>query len=222
MSVVADITVPATSFLLPEALPSNPDATIEVERLASHSTEWVLPFLWVSGTDFQSFRDQMRADPTVADVDIIEEIDGSALYMVNWSEDVADLITDITDQHASVLEAEARGDEWRLNLRFAADEQVSTFQEHFAERGRSFEVNKLYHPAAPQQREYGLTPEQYDTLVTAARIGYFDVPRASSMDDLAAELGVSSNAVSQRIRRGCANLVRHSLTVGDGAVETQE
>ncbi|WP_232688638.1 bacterio-opsin activator domain-containing protein [Halobacterium zhouii] len=222
MSVVADITVPATSFLLSEALPSNPDVTIEVERLASHSTEWVMPFLWVSGTDFQSFRDQMQADPTVADVDVIEEIDGSALYMVTWSEDIVDLITDITNQHASILDAKARVDEWRLKLRFALDEQVPTFQEYFAERTRTFEVNKLYHPDAPQQREYGLTPEQYDTLVTAVQVGYFDVPRQSSMDDLADELGVSSNAVSQRIRRGCANLIRHALTVGDEPVEARE
>lgn len=213
MSVVADITVPATSFLLPEALSGDPDTTIEVERMASHSTEWVLPFLWASAADFHELRDRMRADPTVDDADIVDETEDSALFMVNWTDELTALVTEITDQHANILEATAYDGEWQLKLRFTADEQVSTFQEQFAERGRTFDVTKLYHPTAPNQREHGLTVAQYETLVEAVQYGYFDVPRGCSTDDLAAELDISSNAVSQRIRRGCANLVRHSLPV---------
>jgi predicted DNA binding protein len=52
------------------------------------------------------------------------------------------------------------------------------------------------------------------------RCGYVDVPRECSMDDIAAELDISANAVSQRIRRGSANLVSHALTVGTDVSET--
>ncbi|UPM45292.1 bacterio-opsin activator domain-containing protein [Halocatena salina] len=66
MSVVADFTVPAQSFALAQALTAEPDMTVEAERQATHSSEWVLPFLWASGGEFETFHDAMRDDPTVA------------------------------------------------------------------------------------------------------------------------------------------------------------
>jgi predicted DNA binding protein len=214
MSVVADFTVPADSFLLPEALAAAPGMAVEAERLASHSVEWVFPYHWASGGDFERFREGMADDPTVADVNAIEEAEGAVLYQVEWTDDVVDLITEITDQHGSILEATARAETWRLQLRFSAEEKVPAFREHFAENGRTFRVNRVFAPAAPRQREYDLTAEQRETLVTAFEAGYFDVPRELTIDQLADALDVSSNAVSQRLRRASANLVEHTLTIG--------
>ena len=215
MSVVVDFTVPAESFALHEALAAEPSMTVEGERLASHGTEWVLPFLWASGGDLEAFYEAVANDPTVVDATVIEKADHTALYKIEWVDAVNEMVTEIVDQHANILEAVAQGEEWRLKLRFARDEQVSSFRSHFAEQGREFEVQKLYHPSVPRQQEYGLTPEQRTTLAVAQRMGYFDVPRGSSIEELADELGVSSNAVSQRIRRASTNLIQHTLTVGN-------
>lgn len=216
MSVIADFTVPADSFTLQQALAAEPDMTIETERLASHSVEWLFPFHWATGGDFETFQTAMEDDPTVANVTAIEESEDSVLYQIKWSDEIIDLITEITDQHASILKAKAHGEKWQLQLRFADEGQVSSFQKHFAERDRSFEVTRVYHPSASRQREYGLTVEQRDTLVTAFQMGYFTVPRDRSIEDLADVLDISSNAVSQRIRRGSANLIQHTLTIGTG------
>ena len=54
---------------------------------------------------------------------------------------------------------------------------------------------------------------QRSALVTALEMGYFDVPRQVELADVAAELDLSPNAVSERIRRGEANLFRSALTV---------
>lgn len=215
MSVIADFTVTSDSFTLHHALTTVPEMTVEAERLASHSVEWLFPFQWATGGDFERFDEALENDPTVASATAIEESGESVLYQIEWSDEVVALITEITDQHASILKAEASGETWQIQLRFAEESQVSSFQERFEERGRSFEVNKLYHPSTPRQGEYGLTPEQRDTLVLALENGYFDVPREQSIEELADELGISSNAVSQRIRRGSANLVRQTLAVGD-------
>lgn len=216
MSIVGDFTVPADSFALHHALTVAPAVTIEADRLVSHSTEWVLPFLWVSGEDAIPFDDAIRADPTVSEAEIIEEAAGESLYQVKWAESVTELITDITDQHASVLDAKARGDTWRIKMRFADDEHIGDFQEHFAARGHTFTVNQLSHPQAPRQREFGLTATQRDTLVTALEAGYFEIPRGLSIEGLAERLGVSTSAVSERLRRGSATLIRQTLTIGAG------
>ncbi|QLG61525.1 helix-turn-helix domain-containing protein [Halorarum salinum] len=217
MSVVVEVSVPAESFALADALAAEPDVAVEAERVASHSPEWILPFLWAADGDRESFLEAIRRDPTVENVIVIERADGDVLYGVEWSDSVRELITEMIDQHAIILEATARGADWRLRLRFTTEAEVTSFREYFEERGRRFEVHMIARPDAPRQREYGLTEEQHETLMTALREGYFDVPRTVTIEELADVLGVSSNAVSQRLRRATTNLVRHTL-----AIETDE
>lgn len=213
MSVVVELTVPAESFTLSRALTAMPDVTVEAERVASHSPEWALPFLWASGSELDAFYDAMKDDPTIDTVGVIEEAGEEVLYKVEWCDEILDLITEMIDQHAIILEATAQAHDWRLRIRFAKHEQVSSFRDHFAEQGRQFEVTSLHQPTTPRQREFGLTPEQRDALVTALRTGYFEVPRDSSIEELGDALGISSNAVSQRLRRGSTNLIRNSLVI---------
>lgn len=214
MSVVVEVTVPADAFALAQTLGRHPAQTVEAERVASHSPEWALPFLWVSGDDFEAFTETLCGDPTVEDASLVEESGGERLYKVLWDEAVLDLITEMIDRHATILEAEGNGGRWRLKLRFADGERLSSFRAYFAEVGRSFTVERLYHPTSPRQREYRLTPQQREALVMAARGGYFDIPRQQSIAELAEALGISSNAASQRLRRGSRNLVRNTLTIG--------
>ncbi|MDS0293052.1 bacterio-opsin activator domain-containing protein [Halogeometricum luteum] len=214
MSVVAQFVVPTDSFALSEAAAAHPEAVLEAERLATHSPEWALPFLWASGPDLAAFAESMRADPTVDGVECIEDAGRERLYRVEWSDGVLELISEMINRHAVVSEAVLRGGEWRLTVRFSRDEQVSAFRDHFERRGRTFDVERIYHPTAPRGSVHGLTRQQRETLRTASREGYFEIPRRLSMQELAEKLGLSSNAVSQRIRRGTGNLVRNTLTVG--------
>ena len=110
MSVVADGTVPAESFTLHQALAAEPDVTVETERLASHSVEWVFPFHWASGGDFDRFREAMQEDPTVANVTASRDPVRTSCVRSNGGDEILDLVTEITDQHASILYAKAKGE----------------------------------------------------------------------------------------------------------------
>jgi predicted DNA binding protein len=215
MSVICEFSVPASSFALEETLASNEAAVVEAERMATHSTMQVMPFLWESGCDAAAFCDALDADPTIETASVSEDTDGGTLFKVEWTESFRDLIDAMVDHRGSLVEASGSDDTWHLELRFAEEGHVSEFQEYFHDEGRKFELTRLYRPSAPRQREYNLTPEQYDTLVAAYRAGYFDVPRESSTSDIAEELGISANAVSARLRRASKNLVDTTLVVDD-------
>lgn len=58
-----------------------------------------------------------------------------------------------------------------------------------------------------------LTTAQHETLTTALNMGYYNVSRDTTMDELAGTLGVSQQALSKRFRRGYRNLIEDSLTV---------
>jgi predicted DNA binding protein len=64
---------------------------------------------------------------------------------------------------------------------------------------------------------YGLTDQQYDALTAACEAGYFAVPRETDLDELSDDLGISHQALSERIRRGTEALVTETLLVGSKA-----
>ena len=213
MSIVGDFTIPAEDFALDHALTTSPEMIVEADRLASHSPKEVFPFLWGTNGDSEVFFDALGDDPTVTDTSIAEETEEEVLYRLEWSDSVCSLVHEMVDHHAAVLEARAQADEWTLRLRFSNEGMVSSFQEHFRETGREFGVNQLYHPTEPRQRAFGLTAEQHEALVAAVDQGYFAIPRTTSAEELGEILGVSANAVSERVRRGCDALVRSGLTI---------
>lgn len=215
MSVVGDFTVPAEAFALAHALSAAPDVVLEADRLASHSPREVFPFLWATGEDVEAFFRALDDDPTVTSASVADETDEEVLYRLEWSDSVLDLVHQIVDHHAAILDASVEGGRWYFRLRFADEKQMSAFQTYFRDRDYDFDVVQIYHPTEPRQRAFGLTAEQHEALVTAVDAGYFAVPREVSTEALSDELGISANAVSERIRRGCDTLVRTSLFTTD-------
>lgn len=211
MSVVGDFTISAEAFALDYALSTAPDVTVEADRLGSHSPREVFPFLWVTNGDFDRFGQALDDDPTVTSYSIAEETDDEVLYRLEWVDEFHDFVHQMVDHHAAILNAKARDGRWHLRLRFADEEMVSEFQTHFRETNREFDVNQLYHPTEPRQRAFGVTKEQHEALVTAVNEGYFAIPRAASTAELSESLGISANAVSERIRRGSEALIRSGL-----------
>lgn len=217
MSVVGDFTIPAEAFGLEQALAAVPEMTVESDHLATHSPAEVFPFLWATGGDFEEFHQALADDSTVTDVSVAVETDDEVLFRLEWSDSFCTLIHEMVDHHAAIMEARADDDQWKLRLRFSKEEMVTSFQEHFREAGHTFQVQQLYHPTEPRQRAFGLTADQHAALTTAVTEGYFKVPRAASTEEVSELLGISANATSQRIRRGCETLIRSGLIIPEDA-----
>ncbi|MFP8958550.1 helix-turn-helix domain-containing protein [Natrialbaceae archaeon A-CW3] len=213
MSIITEFTVPAEAFALEHTFDAVSETTIEVERLATHSREWVMPFLWVYSDNLDAVESAIQTDPTVSDVTVLDRTDEFAYVNVHWDESVQELIDQIVDRHGIMEEAGARDGTWHLRIRFVDRGFLEEFQAYFDERGYSFELNRLYDGSETKKRKFGLTPVQHETLVTALEMGYFDVPRNAQIGELAAELGVSTNAVSQRLRRATSNLTSNVLDI---------
>ncbi|MFC6763643.1 helix-turn-helix domain-containing protein [Natrinema soli] len=71
----------------------------------------------------------------------------------------------------------------------------------------NLELKRIYVEREPRRREFTVTPEQRAALTTALKRGYYAVPREAKQEEIAAELGISENALSERLRRGTARLV---------------
>jgi predicted DNA binding protein len=61
---------------------------------------------------------------------------------------------------------------------------------------------------------YGLSSKQYTALRRAVEVGYYDVPHGTDLDEIAADLGISTAALSERLDRATKALVEDTLLVG--------
>jgi len=76
------------------------------------------------------------------------------------------------------------------------------------ERNISMDIVEVYgNRDTNDEVSYGLTDEQAVALRTAYENGYFSEPREISLNDAADEIGLSSTAMSGRLRRGMRNLI---------------
>lgn len=57
-----------------------------------------------------------------------------------------------------------------------------------------------------------LTDRQHEVLEVAYELGYYDVPRRSSTEEVAAELGVDDSTVSEHLQRAERNLLTNLLS----------
>jgi len=64
---------------------------------------------------------------------------------------------------------------------------------------------------SPVAGRWNLTPRQEEALRMALAMGYFQVPKGATADEVAAELGIGASAFLERLRRGQASLLSEVL-----------
>lgn len=212
MATIAEFSLPSDSFALAETLPEYPDVAVEADRMAAHVPDSTMPCIWATDTDVDGFSEAIAADRTVKEIMSTAKFDGERLYHLQWSDEIDQLVTGLIDHQGVILEASGRADQWLLRIRFMSREQFQHFKEYFEEHGPSFRLEQLFEAKHPRHTRGDVTPEQHEALKTAVEVEYFQIPRNGSIQDIADELEVSDQAVSERIRRGTENLVRDMLT----------
>lgn len=213
MSLFGEFRVPADAFALSATLRDVPEAVIEIERVVAVG-DVLTPYFWVSGADPVPFEDALRDDPSVSNCRRLDEFDEATLYRADWTANVETIAYAYDEMDAVILEAIGEAEGWTLRLRFDDRGRLDGFREYCEDRGVSFDLRQLYEIAHPHSAgRYGLTDKQYEALDTAWEMGYFELPRAVDLADVAAELGISQQALSDRLRRAHDALVANTIRI---------
>lgn len=215
MSVVAEFQVRSPDLPMEQALESVP--AMEIELVTEVGTDPDRPYLffWARGDDFQAFDAALAADPTVAEVQVYTEFEEEVLYRLRVTAETEVVSYPVLlELGADRLQTVHLDGWWHVRMRFPNRSALSDLHGWYRDRGVEFDLERIYtdpgHDGASN-----LTDPQREVLQVALRLGYFEVPRQSSMDEVAEELGISEQAVSERLRRGHKKLVaRHLLPAG--------
>ncbi len=215
MSLIAEFSVRSDDFALNHALTAAPEMVVAIEQVVATMEDRIMPYFWVTGGDQAAFEAAFRDDDSVTNIATVDEADGAKLYRGEWTRNVETIVYAYVELGATILRATGKAENWDLRMRFDDRESLSRFRTYCDDHDITADLERITEQEQPMaSARYGLTPAQRETLVTALEAGYYEVPQAVTMSELADRMDVSQQALSKRFRGAYANLIASTLTVG--------
>ena len=214
--IVAEARLSGAVLALSPTLSALPDATFTPDHhTVSERGERSL-VVSIAGAPADRIQSALADDPTVTDATPVQEFPDCLVYRAVLSEDAVLLAPTSLELGARTLSVAGVGGEWYAEVQFPDREGLIALRMFCEANDIAFGVDSLKEKDYLDTVTNALTDTQQETLRTAYHSGYFDVPRTFSQTDLAAELGVSTSAVSHRLRRATAQLIREGLLTPSG------
>jgi predicted DNA binding protein len=203
VSIIAEFYLPVTAFPPGSSLWTDVDVTVELEPLVPLGRD--SQYLWVIGDEYPHAVDVIRTMNAVESVETLDTLPDRALLRVRWSDTDTPLVDLADEEGAIVTEAVGTADGWTVSVRFPDDSALAAFYDGCRQRGIQLEFRGIYVSDVDTSDGFGMSPVQRETVEAAFEMGYFDVPRGTTIAAIAEVLDVSEQAVSERLRRGLAN-----------------
>lgn len=210
MAVIVEFTLDAGAFPFGQAMSGDPDVRVQLERVIPFK-EGRIPFVWAAGENenLDAFEHHLRTSDIVKNVEALTRVGENVLYYVEWYTDKETFLNGLAETGGTIMEA--HGDStWSFTVRFRDHAHLTQFHQFFQDEEFPVYIERITGLDDESVTEYGfgLTPTQRDTLIMAVENGYFAIPRETTLDDIAEEVGISSQAASERIRRGTETVLR--------------
>jgi len=207
MVVYAEVTIPASEFRIGRAFAELPRVRVGLDRVVP-TADAVVPFFWVRGANPDDVVHATREHGAVEDISVLDQTGDETLYRVVWNRRFRDTVVSIADSDIALMSGTGTADEWTFAFRAESREPLSTFLRGLRADGTPVTVVRLTDERRRVERRQGsLTPSQSEALRAAYARGYFEAPRAVTLDELAADTEISSQAFGGRLRRAVAKLV---------------
>jgi predicted DNA binding protein len=210
MSTIVKATLPAEEFALAETFREVPEVEFDAVRLVTHGTDRVVPLLWATDADSTAVADALDDDESTDDVTLVSRRNHDSLFKMHWTARVRFVTHVLVEENGAVVSARGTNDGWTFRVLFPEHDAVSSTYAACEAEDIAIDVTQIYHlDDAPSLGGFHLTDEQFETVRTALERGYYEVPRETTLEELAAELDVSHQALSERLRRGHLTLIEN-------------
>jgi len=217
MSVITEIRVPSGDFELGQILSLNEASAIELETLVPSGGATV-PLFWIYEPVGDEFLEDVERYPTVNSVTTVDVFDDRTLFRLDWDASQDHLFQCILEQDGQILSATGSPEGWSFEIRFPNREALGQCQDCCTDAHISLELTRVFNPTGPDAGPwYGLSEPQREALTLAVQMGYYDIPRGCTTAELADELGISDQAVTERLRRAIATFGRYALLTPESA-----
>ncbi|MFC4986944.1 helix-turn-helix domain-containing protein [Saliphagus infecundisoli] len=217
MTTVTELALTSGDVALAETFEALPDLEMRIKSVVAEGPKQTMPLVWIAGEPKAEIEGALSGDPSVERFDCLlaEGDDGEWLYRVEYASGIGELYSAIVSNDGTILDAQCSASNWTVRLLFPERDRLSAAVGELEEQGITVDVRRMVEAGrnADLDATAALTDAQEEAINEAYERGYYDVPRRISLEDLAAGLGISHQALSERLRR--ANKVLASEQIGE-------
>lgn len=211
MSIVLALSIPGSELSFGSILETVPEVHLQFDQVVPVGTS-SFSYVWVNTPERESFEDALQRHSVTESFQFLQREDGELLYRVDWRPETDPFLRCLSVVNAAVLQSRGAANQWHFQIRFDTQDDVSRFQRRCSERDIPITIEQVLSGSAGEHAGPLLTPTQRQTIALALERGYFDVPRRTTVVELANELDVSDQAVSARLRRATKRLSQQALS----------
>lgn len=223
MTILVEFGIANDRFELGELISRHDALSAELERIVP-TEDTAIPYVWVSGppATIADLETTLKSSDAVQSVSILDQLsisdstDEEHLFRIEWNLTELDIVKGIIESGGSILQGEGTNHHWLLRFRFSDHDEVATFYQYLTDNDiTEFTIRSIYELESRAGRggSDDLTAEQREALSLAANQGYFESPREVTLDEIGQELGITQQAVSNRIRRAVRQVVHSALNI---------
>ncbi|WP_226008205.1 helix-turn-helix domain-containing protein [Natrinema salinisoli] len=215
MTLSAKFRIPVKVLPLGSILSDFDNIVFELVRVIP-TRDGFIPYFWISGENLDEFEHALEDHPRILSLELLDTVNHDHLYQAEWDVKHGEFFAGLIDTDAAVLEAYSTDRYWFFHFRFPDHDQLTQFYNYCLEneiKGIELEHVYSFNERSNHFFEYNLTPEQREALVLAAQRGYFSTPREVTLEELATELDISQQALSQRVRGATEKVVLGALNL---------
>lgn len=207
MTVVARVSVDAEAVEIGSALAALPGVSVELERVIPADPDAV-PFFWVEGADAEAVEAALSASDAVSDAEYVDRVGDTLLYRCRCRRRRDGVIAGAVESGLTLLSATSENGRWTLDVRGDGWASLRAFRDFCEANGIEMTLESLSPLSETDADERdGLTAPQAEALLAALDAGYYDTPRRATLTDVAERLGITRQALAERLRRGTRHLV---------------
>lgn len=210
MSLISEYRVPAADFALGRMLSLEPGVQAVFQTATPADVDGI--YLWLTVDSHDQSLPRLQSDGRVESVEVVLEGPKTVLCNLVWdrSEDPVFAATEAVE--ADVLRGEGIRSAWEFDVRFPSREAMVDFETAVLADGVGLSTQTLFTLTNPRSGPwFGVTDRQREALTLAVTGGYYDIPGRVTTRELADQLGISDQAVTERLRRAIATLVENAL-----------
>lgn len=210
MATVMEFRSPPDEFPLGTVFENLPTVNIELERLVPHNTR-VIPYFWVRGAEAEDIEAAFEAHSGLVKIELVDSIEDEYLMRAEWESEYYGILSALASESVSVLSGVGTKDGWEFEVRAETREAISDFRATCQSHGIPIEITTVHQLLAVEQDDYEITDAQREALLLAYERGYFNSPRETTLTEIADELGITQQSLSDRLKRGHRRLIAGTL-----------
>ncbi|WP_148416225.1 helix-turn-helix domain-containing protein [Haloferax sp. KTX1] len=172
-----------------------------------------VPYFVARGSDREALDGLLDDHASIDRFEPISDGPEGRLYRCEWATRDGDIISAIRECDGIVRRMVGTSHGWSLSVYFPSNELTTRFHDACLSRDIDIDVRRV-EPARLDERhppDIALSEKQLTALRLAFERGYFETPKETALDDIASQLGITEQALSQRLRRALRHLVGSAI-----------